>query len=342
MESLPERSRQHPPGKWNEVLGAEVLPEPSGFPTCDSCFQQTESLYKRCGDAICGSCKAVFAVAKVLYRSRVEDEAQIVATIAYAARNGEYTLKDQENIASRYRRFDHVRTLKGVPLLRPKPAIAQIVRYPGHNLPKQVRLEILSKFAVPEEIAELYRQTLQLESLPVFSSSPGSLSWEYQDMRLVVNVGPYNEIQPWRLAYLTEYPRVYALSFPMPSVIETLCRGLIGAPRRPGTPGDELFASGLGDHGRPRPMKPDTLIPACVAWHVGEHELSVKPNERRRRVAQMLNRHVLRPLRKPILWESAESPYNPGDLVWDDAKQVGPRFQRVLLFLQDDESDAFG
>ncbi len=86
-------------------------------------------------------------------------------------------------------------------------------------------------------------------------------------------------------------------------------------------------------------MGPDTLIPACVAWHVGEHDLNVKPSERRRRVAQMLNRHVLRPLRKSELWDS---PYNPEDLVWDDAKQVGLRFQRVLLFLQDDESHAFG
>ena len=106
-------------------------------------------LYKRCGDAICESCRAVFAVAKVLYRSGVEDEAQIIATIAYAARNGEYTLKDQEKIASQYPRFDHVRTLKCVPLLRPKPAIAQVVRYPGYKLPKQVRLEILSKLSSP-------------------------------------------------------------------------------------------------------------------------------------------------------------------------------------------------
>jgi hypothetical protein len=316
----------------------EIVADPPNLQTCDSCHQQTELLYKRHADAICGSCKAVFAVAKLLYRNRVEDEAQIIATIAYAARNGEYTLRDQEGIASRYTRFDNVRTLKGMPFLRPKPAIAQVVRYPGHNLPKQVRLEILSKFAVPEEIAELYRRTLQRESLPVFTSSPGSVSWEYKVMRLVVNVGPYNEIDLGRLAHFTEYPQVYAFSFPMPSVIEAMCRALIGAPRRPGTSGDEVFASGLGDHGRPKPMWPDTLIPACVAWHVGEHDLNIKTSERRRRVAQMLNRHLLRPLGRRELWDQ---PYNPEDLVWDDAKQVGPRFQRVLLFLQDDESDDF-
>jgi hypothetical protein len=317
----------------------ESVPDSPNLQTCKSCLQQTEALYDRRGDAICGSCKAVFAVAKVLYRSGVKDEAQIIATIAYAARHGEYTLKHHEGIADRYMRFDHIQTLKGVPFLRPKLAIPQVVRYRGHKLPKLVRLEVLSKFAVPAEIAELYRETLQRESLPVFTSSPGSVSWEYEDMRLVVNVGPYNEIHPSRLDHFTEYPQVYAYSFPMPSVIEALCRALIGAPRRPGTPGDELFASGLGDHGRPRPMSAGTLIPACVAWHVGEHDVNVKPSERRGRVAQMLNRHVLKPLGEPELWDS---PYNPEDLVWDDAKQVGPRFQRVLLFLQDDESDTFG
>ena len=280
----------------------------------------------------------MFAVAKVLYRSRVEDEAQIIATLAYAARHGEYTLS-RKGIANRYTRFDHIQTRKGVPFLRPKLAIAQVVRYPGHSLPMQVRLEILSKFAAAEEIAAMYHEILQKESLPVFTSSPGSVSWEDKDMRLVVNVSPHNEIRPHRLEDIKHYPQVYAFSFPMPSVIEALCRALIGAPRRPGTPGDELFASGLGDHGRPKHMSPDTLIPACVAWHVGEHNRDVRPNKRRGRVAQILNRHVLQPLGKPALWDS---PYNPEDLVWDDATQVGPRFQRALLFLQDDESGTFG
>jgi hypothetical protein len=317
----------------------ETCIEPVESKPCDSCRRQVEILYVRRGDAICGSCKAVFTVAKVLYRTGVEDEAQIIATIAYATRHGEYTLKDREGIVGRCTRFDHIQTRKGVPFLRPKLAIAQVVRYAGHSLPKQVRLEVLSKFATPEEITALYRETLQRESLPVATSSPGSISWEYQDMRLVVNVSPYNEIHPGRLDHFTEYPQVYAFSFPMPGVIEALCRALIGAPRRPGTPGDEMFASGLGDHGRPRPMSPDTLIPACVAWHVGERDQKVKANERRGRVAQMLNRHVLQPLGKPAVWDS---PYNPEDLVWNDAKQVGPRFQRVLLFLQDDESGALG
>ena len=86
----------------------ETRCEPVESKPCDSCRRQAEVLYERCGDAICGSCKAVFAVAKVLYRSGVEDEAQTIATIAYAARHGEYTLKYRECIAGRYTRFDHI------------------------------------------------------------------------------------------------------------------------------------------------------------------------------------------------------------------------------------------
>jgi hypothetical protein len=154
----------------------EISPEEDqpNLQTCDACRRQTEIRYYRRGDAICGRCKAVFAVAKVLYRSGAKDEAQIIATMAYAARHGENTLKHHESVADRYTRFDHIKTLKGVPFLRPKPAIAQVVRYQGHNLPKLVRLEILLKFAVPAEIAGLDHKTLQRESLPVFTTSPGS------------------------------------------------------------------------------------------------------------------------------------------------------------------------
>jgi hypothetical protein len=46
-----------------------------------------------------------------LYRSGVKDEAQIIATIAYAARHGEYMLRHHEDIAGRYAGFDHIHTL---------------------------------------------------------------------------------------------------------------------------------------------------------------------------------------------------------------------------------------
>jgi len=279
----------------------------------------------------------VFALAKLLYRDGASDEAEIIATLAYAARYGEYALVMSDDFAARHTRFDIARRIKGVPILRPKRVAAQVVRYPGHKLPKLVRIEVLSKFATSEEISELYREILQREALPVFSGSPGNASWEYMYKRLVVNVGPREVIEETRLGYFTEYPQVYRFSFPMPSVVAALCAALVGTPRRPGTPGDEWFASGLGDHGRPKTMTKETLIPACVAWHVGEHDTAAKPRDRRRRVAKMLNRHVLKPLHKTVLWDD---PYNPEDLVWGDAQQVGPRFQLALLLLQYDEYDA--
>jgi hypothetical protein len=51
----------------------------------------------------------------------------------------------------------------------------------------------------------------------------------------------------------------------------------------------------------------------------------------------MLNRHLLNPLEKKML---ADDPWSPEDPVWDDANEVGPRFDLARLFFQahDDKS----
>jgi hypothetical protein len=98
-----------------------------------------------------------------------------------------------------------------------------------------------------------------------------------------------------------------------------------------------MFAVGLGDHGRPKTKTADTLIPACVAWYIGERygavepeERRLKPRERRPRVARMLNRHLFYEHRL------ADNPYSSSDPVWQDALEVGPRFDLVIYLLQGD------
>ena len=92
-----------------------------------------------------------------------------------------------------------------------------------------------------------------------------------------------------------------------------------------------MFATKLGDHDRPRRKAAKTTIPACVAWYIGEHDQHSRPAERRPRVAKMLNRHLLEPLEKKML---ADDPWSPRDPVWDDANEVGPRFDLARLFFQ--------
>ncbi len=66
----------------------------SELPTeaCTACQHSAKVFYPHHGDRICGGCKAVFAVAKLLYRDGASDEAEIMATLAYAARYCEHAL----------------------------------------------------------------------------------------------------------------------------------------------------------------------------------------------------------------------------------------------------------
>jgi hypothetical protein len=319
---------------------------------CDCCQRLAENLKiysnetEREGDKpdrLCDHCVAVFWAADVLLSSETTDEAEIVSTLAFAARHGHRGGELLENLERKYPRFEMIRLVDSVPVLRIKPVLAEVIRYQSSTLVKQVRLRILSKFAEPERVANLYREALAQENLPVFQTSPGRISWEYTDAHLTVDVGPREEIESSRLEYFETYPQGYRFSFPLPSVVRAVSEALIGSPKRPGTEGDEMFASGLGDHGRPRTKEARTVIPACVAWFVGEHEASNKDTnsivkDRRRRVSKMLNRHLLRPLKKPAL---ADNPYSQNDPIWEDAKEVGPRFDRASAFLQKDEHDTF-
>jgi hypothetical protein len=222
--------------------------------------------------------------------------------------------------------------------VRLKPAFSETLRHVGSKLPRLVRIEVLTKHARPPDVAALYRGTLEREALPVFKDSPGSISWEYRHARLVVSVGPREQIEPTRLHFFEEYPKGRRFSFPMPSVVEAQCQALIGAPKHKGTPGDEMFASGLGDHDRDFGKQPHTLIPACVAWYAGERYEKPLPRDRRPRVAKIVNDTLLAPLGKNTI---ADNPYSSADPIWKHAKEVGPRFERARLFVQDDERDAF-
>jgi hypothetical protein len=312
---------------------------------CDACGLPSDSLGELEGDRLCDRCDAVFWAAQMLRKSDVTDEAEIIATLVFAAYGRYEGLRDEKNrvtfsrnFTRKYPSFELVRFVEDVPVIRLRKAVAEVIRYTGSELPRRVRLRILSKFANPDEVATLYRRILQQENLPVFADSRGSVSFGYEDAHLVVDVGPREEIHFTRLRQFAEYPQMIRFSFPMSSVIAALCESLVGIPRKPGRDGSkEMFAVGLGDHGRSNPKKPHTTIPACVAWYLGEREESrqpkegrLRPKDRRPRVAKMLNRHLFGN------HELVDAPWSPGDPVWEDAREIGPRFDLTLLHLQGD------
>lgn len=306
---------------------------------CECCLLDSELLRLYALDAdpiwVCDRCQRFLWAAEILWTGGAQDENEIVTTLAFAASGA--SAPKPETFAADYKRVELVRSEGAIPVVRLKPAVVEIVPYRGYALPRLIRVEVLSKFAEPTNVAELYRQTLKSYGLPVFNGSPGSLSWEYRDARLVVDAGAREQIEPTRLDCFEKYPHVYRFSFPMPSVVQATVSALLGSPARPGTAGDELFASGLGDHGRPRGGEPDTVIPACVAWFAGERHQDGRPKDRRPGIARVLNRALLSPLGKTTLSEHSSE----GGRFWEDARKFGGRFDRARLFIQDDERDRF-
>jgi hypothetical protein len=312
---------------------------------CDACGLPSDLLGELEGDRLCDRCDAVFWTAQMLQKSDVTDEAEIIATLAFISQNKYENLRDEknratfsQNFAQKYPSFELIRFVEDIPVIRLRKAVAEVVRYKGSKLPQRIRLRILSKFARQDEVKELYRRVLEQENLPIAPDSRGSVSWQYADGHLVVDVGPREDIHSTRLEGFDKYPQALRFSFPLPDVIAALCEALVGIPRTRGRDGSrEMFAVGLGDHGRPAPKKPHTTIPACVAWYLGEREENrqpkegrLRPKERRPRVAKMLNRHLFG---KDVL---DDAPWRSGDPVWEDAREVGPRFDLALLLLQGD------
>src|SRR3712207_2024895 len=164
---------------------------------CDACGLLADSLVELEGDRLCDPCDAVFWTAQMLRKSDVTDEAEIIATLAFAAHSTYESLRDEKNrvtfsrnFTHRYPSFELIRVVEDVPIIRLRKAVAEVVRYTGSELPRWVRLRILSKFADPDEVATRYRRVLQQENLPVFAGSRGSVSWQYEDAHLVGGVGP--------------------------------------------------------------------------------------------------------------------------------------------------------
>src|SRR5215204_7126403 len=164
--------------------------------TCHLCHRLSESMHNRYGTTICGSCMTLFWFAEVLLDADVTEE-DIVPTLAFA-RHAEvlWPIRDPgERVATvhklvdRYPAFDLVEVVNGVPVLRMKRAMVEVVRYHGSHLAKSIRIRVLSRFAEPEEMAKLYWDFCERENLPRHQTSPGS-----ERMHLVVDVGPREEI----------------------------------------------------------------------------------------------------------------------------------------------------
>lgn len=213
-------------------IGENVMSQPE---QCELCSARAVPLHERCGANVCRSCLTLLWFDEVLLESDAT-EAEIVPTLAFARhadalwtiRNPQQREAAAHQLVERYAALELVDVVSGVPMLRMKPAFVEVVRYEGSNLAKRIRIRVLSRFAEPQAMAELYWDICKHEGLPRHKTSPGSLSWDFDRMHMVVDVGPREDIHPARLHQHAEYPQVRRFAFPLDTVVQELLRALLG------------------------------------------------------------------------------------------------------------------
>ena len=144
------------------------------------CHELSESVHERHGVPMCRSCKTLIWFAEVLFEADVTEE-EIVPTLAFARyaemlwsiRKPEARDAAARELVSCFPAFDLVEVVGGLPVLRLKHALVEVVRYRGSDLPRSIRIRILSRFAKPDAIANLYWTLCDRESLPRYQTSPG-------------------------------------------------------------------------------------------------------------------------------------------------------------------------
>jgi hypothetical protein len=279
----------------------------------------------------------LFWFAEVLLESDAT-EAEIVPTLAFA-RHAEvlWSVHDPKlreatarQLVERYSALELVKVVSGVPVLRMKPAFAEVMRYEGSRLAKGIRIRVLSRFAEPHAMAQLYWNLCEREGLPIHQTSPGTLSWDFDRMHLVVDVGPREEIYPTRLHLYTDYPRARRFAFPLDTVVEALLLALLGQ----GQEKNQVFAALLSDLGRNSFMSLEKAVIACVLWdmHGERSERGHTKIQRSDEVAEIINQLLLGPLEKEPITISRN------DTSWRDAKKVSQRFDLCKYLVQESQN----
>jgi hypothetical protein len=280
---------------------------------CSACWRLATQLVNEAGDGLCGRCTAVFSAARVLFKECVTDEREIVPTLAFAAHAGARWAAVNEKLpeyfrevwpevfAQTYKGFKLVRVVDGVPVLRQEPAVVEVERYAGTELPRRICIRAFFRSAKPEFIATLYEKTLLEEHIPYDRCKRISFpSTEVADAHLIIAVGPDREVTPEEAGVLSENPWRRRPSFPPASLVRDyykMMRGSVYGGQFKGY----LYALPGRQSG---PKSGDKFLKACLAAHVNDHKESSELRLRAR-AARLMNRHVLEPCNEPKLQEDS-------------------------------------
>jgi hypothetical protein len=349
--------------------------EESGAKECDGCrlpyldFQT--DFVTHSGDRLCRWCRAVFLTAAVLFERGIEQEDVVIPTLAFAkfaAGVPEYgdlvgmggvgerpTQADLAKILLKagmispggmergYLGWDFVEAVEGVPLIRVLPYVVFAEEHAGTQVLKQIRIQVLSKFAEPQGVRGRYEQILTERGVRWDDSASGCVSHNSWGGYLDIRIRPTDELiykgavidralieqhkdfflrEAYPQSFPSERPDDHPYPYPSPRYIEASYTGLLGLLRSKKPVG---IAHVLDLYGKPIKKTADKVIPAIVAWHLGAH---VAPARTRPEIARTLNKHLLGPCEKKTL---PEDRWRNDDTVWQDARELAGRLERLRV-----------
>ena len=293
--------------------------------------------------------RRLFRAAQIVRRAGIEDENQIIPTLAFAARSFELTnlktLGDRlagaeaggeewRTLKGTVRRafdtFELLRVQDGVPILYSRPFKLRAHAHQETGTVEKVAIEVYRRSAKGEEIGKWYDALLSKHGVS-YEGRQGGFGWHASTGRLRMVFHPS---APAALDSLSE-GRVEAIPegsdnppFPQPDIVAEVCEALIGSVSTRGEGGG--FASVLGGRDRGRPFAADYLIPAVVAWYVGGRGNVVKRHGLKPEVARILSENLdddlLSPRGRMLFhdegWDSAE-------YVWEVVERASQPILRV-------------
>jgi len=322
---------------------------------CDKCSEEAAT-----GLEVPPEHAELFRVARLLFRTGVNDEANIIPTLVFAANVGESPdLRDISNLAQmpllrdisdglaalgdpdrreawtdlsvRVREsFDNlvapVRSIEGAPILHQNP-FRLILVTGGHEGLEEVVIDVFERSVQPDYLAKKYEEYLKKTNVAI-DPSRGRVSYKVYEkfIRIVV--------QPETISMDRADGRILPLQsgppgFPDPLVVAGVYSVLRGSRTKGRFKG---LSSVLAGRERGPSSPADSLIPACVAWYLAGRGERIEQTEEKRRAVRMVNQGLLGPCGKEPLPESSTT-------IWKNARNASGAIGRLEQALDPQKRD---
>lgn len=286
----------------------------------------------------------LFRAARTLWREGIEDERDIIPTLAFAARffempgletvrrelaqahaSGEAWGEARSRFRAAFDPLEVVRVVDEVPIIRSKPFRLTAVVYQETGLVEKVLIDVYQRSAKGEEIRERYDALMSLHGAS-YEGGQGNIGWQASAGHLRIVVQPR---APAALSSLHEglnvlNPEEKEAPFPAPDIVADMCEALIGSVSK--RRGNRGFSFALAGRDRGRPVSSDELIPAVVAWYVGGRGNVIKQHALKPTVARVLNEELLYPCEKMLFHKEG---WDSGDYRWKLLDRIAQPVLRV-------------